>query len=136
MRRLHTRTRHQSTANSSQALFGKVGVPGASREQSFLACANNEDVKQGWRPSSIVPVGQDAVLKSSSAGNSVAELSRMRRKVSNSWIKTRFDYWAENVETLGDIVTHVLIHEIGHHFGLSDDDMERIEEAAEQAAAG
>ncbi|TIY09072.1 MAG: Zn-dependent protease, partial [Mesorhizobium sp.] len=28
-------------------------------------------------------------------------------------------------------VTHVLIHEIGHHFGLSDDDMERIEEAAE-----
>jgi predicted Zn-dependent protease with MMP-like domain len=26
-------------------------------------------------------------------------------------------------------VRHVLIHEIGHHFGLSDDDMERIEEA-------
>ena len=45
------------------------------------------------------------------------------------------DYWAENEETLGDIVTHVLIHEIGHHFGLSDDDMERIEEAAEQTAA-
>ena len=40
------------------------------------------------------------------------------------------DYWAENEETLGDIVTHVLIHEIGHHFGLSDDDMEKIEEAA------
>jgi predicted Zn-dependent protease with MMP-like domain len=37
------------------------------------------------------------------------------------------DYWAENEETLGDIITHVLIHEIGHHFGLSDDDMERIE---------
>lgn len=41
------------------------------------------------------------------------------------------DYWAENEETLGDIVTHVLVHEIGHHFGLSDDDMERIEEAAD-----
>ena len=40
------------------------------------------------------------------------------------------DYWAENDETLGDIVTHVLVHEIGHHFGLSDEDMERIEEAA------
>jgi predicted Zn-dependent protease with MMP-like domain len=40
------------------------------------------------------------------------------------------DYWAENEETLGDIVSHVLIHEIGHHFGLSDDDMERIEESA------
>lgn len=37
------------------------------------------------------------------------------------------DYWAENDETLGDIISHVLIHEIGHHFGLSDDDMERIE---------
>jgi len=41
------------------------------------------------------------------------------------------DYWAENEETLGDIVTHVLIHEIGHHFGLSDDDMERIEESVD-----
>lgn len=41
------------------------------------------------------------------------------------------DYWAENDETLGDIVAHVLIHEIGHHFGLSDDDMEQIEAGAE-----
>lgn len=40
------------------------------------------------------------------------------------------DYWAENEETLGDIVTHVLIHEIGHHFGLSDADMEALEEQA------
>jgi predicted Zn-dependent protease with MMP-like domain len=40
------------------------------------------------------------------------------------------DYWAEHDETLGAIVTHVLIHEIGHHFGLSDDDMEAIEAAA------
>jgi predicted Zn-dependent protease with MMP-like domain len=39
------------------------------------------------------------------------------------------DYWAENEETLGDIVTHVLIHEIGHHFGLSDDDMEKLEQS-------
>jgi len=41
------------------------------------------------------------------------------------------DYWSENEESLGDIITHVLIHELGHHFGLSDSDMERIEEAAE-----
>lgn len=38
------------------------------------------------------------------------------------------DYWAEEGETLGHIVRHVLIHEIGHHFGLSDEDMEGIEE--------
>ena len=41
------------------------------------------------------------------------------------------DYWAENDDTLGEIVTHVLIHELGHHFGFSDDDMEAIEAAAE-----
>ncbi|EFM59751.1 acetylglutamate kinase [Brucella sp. BO2] len=41
------------------------------------------------------------------------------------------DYWAEHDETLGDIISHVLIHEIGHHFGLSDDDMEDIESQAE-----
>ena len=40
------------------------------------------------------------------------------------------DYWAEHEETLGHIVTHVLVHEIGHHFGLSDADMERIESEA------
>lgn len=40
------------------------------------------------------------------------------------------DYWVEGEETLGDIVTHILVHEIGHHFGLSDDDMARIEQEA------
>ncbi len=38
------------------------------------------------------------------------------------------DYWCESGEDLGDVVRHVLIHEIGHHFGFSDEDMERIEE--------
>ena len=37
------------------------------------------------------------------------------------------DYWLETGEDLTHIVRHVLIHEIGHHFGLSDEDMERIE---------
>jgi len=40
------------------------------------------------------------------------------------------DYWSEGEETLGDIVTHVLVHEIGHHFGFSDADMEDIESKA------
>ena len=45
------------------------------------------------------------------------------------WLYRRpiLDYWAEHDETLGHIVRHVLIHEIGHHFGLSDDDMAAIE---------
>ncbi|MFO0408438.1 MAG: metallopeptidase family protein [Labrys sp. (in: a-proteobacteria)] len=41
------------------------------------------------------------------------------------------DYWAEHDEALGTIITHVLVHEIGHHFGLSDEDMDAIEAAAE-----
>ena len=44
------------------------------------------------------------------------------------------DYWCESGEELVHLVRHVLIHEIGHHFGFSDDDMERLEEAAEAVA--
>jgi predicted Zn-dependent protease with MMP-like domain len=40
------------------------------------------------------------------------------------------DYWAEGDEQLGSLVTHVLVHEIGHHFGLSDADMEALEAQA------
>ena len=49
------------------------------------------------------------------------------------WLYRRpiLDYWAEHDETLGAIVTHVLVHEIGHHFGLSDDDMAGIEASAD-----
>ena len=41
------------------------------------------------------------------------------------------DYWCETGEELGALVRHVLIHEIGHHFGFSDDDMEAIDAADE-----
>jgi predicted Zn-dependent protease with MMP-like domain len=49
------------------------------------------------------------------------------------WLYRRpiLDYWAENQDTLGAVVSHVLIHEIGHHFGLSDADMEGIEAGVE-----
>jgi predicted Zn-dependent protease with MMP-like domain len=47
------------------------------------------------------------------------------------WLYRRpiLDYWAEHDEALGAIVAHVLVHEIGHHFGLSDDDMEALEQS-------
>jgi len=45
------------------------------------------------------------------------------------WLYRRpiLDYWAEHEETLGRIVTHVLLHDIGHHYGLSHEDLEAIE---------
>jgi predicted Zn-dependent protease with MMP-like domain len=54
------------------------------------------------------------------------------------WLYRRpiLDYWAESEEgeTLDQIITHVLVHEIGHHFGFSDDDMEEIEAQAAREA--
>ena len=40
------------------------------------------------------------------------------------------DEWAETGVSLEELVTHVLVHEVGHHFGFSDEDMHAIEEAA------
>lgn len=44
------------------------------------------------------------------------------------------DYWQSSGESLDHLVRHVLIHEVGHHFGFSDEDMEAIEAMAEDAA--
>jgi predicted Zn-dependent protease with MMP-like domain len=48
------------------------------------------------------------------------------------WLYRRplLDFWCDGEDSLGAVVTHVLVHEIGHHFGLSDADMEAIEESA------
>lgn len=61
--------------------------------------------------------------------SAVDETGRLANMI---WLYRRpiLDYWAEHEETLGAIVTHVLVHEIGHHFGLSDADMEAIETKA------
>jgi predicted Zn-dependent protease with MMP-like domain len=45
------------------------------------------------------------------------------------------DYWCETGEDLAHVVRHVLIHEIGHHFGFSDEDMEALEAEAEAEEA-
>ena len=57
---------------------------------------------------------------------STGDIARMPNMI---WLYRRpiLDYWAEHEETLGALVSHVLVHEIGHHFGLSDADMEAIE---------
>ncbi|QQV76772.1 metallopeptidase family protein [Sphingomonas aliaeris] len=64
------------------------------------------------------PVGE----KSSSDSGAVPDRIHLyRRAILEEWIET-------NV-TLGDLVSHVMIHEIGHHFGLSDDDMHALEDS-------
>ena len=61
---------------------------------------------------------------------SLGDIARLPNMI---WLYRRpiLDYWAEHDEALGHIVRHVLIHEIGHHFGLSDQDMEAIEADAD-----
>ena len=48
------------------------------------------------------------------------------------WLYRRplLDFWCEGEDSLGAVVNHVLVHEIGHHFGLSDADMDAIERSA------
>jgi predicted Zn-dependent protease with MMP-like domain len=45
------------------------------------------------------------------------------------WLYRRaiLDYWCAHEEPLGGVISHVLVHEIGHHFGLSDADMYALE---------
>ncbi len=50
--------------------------------------------------------------------------------------RAMLDYWADTEDSLGTIVTHVLVHEIGHHFGMSDEDMERLEDEADPSHGG
>lgn len=65
-----------------------------------------------------LPVGQKSSM------DVVAQPDRIhlyRRAILEEWIETDV--------RLDDLVRHVTIHEIGHHFGLSDDDMHALEEA-------
>lgn len=45
--------------------------------------------------------------------------------------RSLLDEWIETGVALDALITHVVIHEVGHHFGLSDDDMHALEAAAE-----
>lgn len=56
-----------------------------------------------------------------STGDMPPMISLFRMPLLNEWIECGV--------TLEDLVVHVLVHEVGHHFGLSDDDMEAIENA-------
>jgi predicted Zn-dependent protease with MMP-like domain len=68
-----------------------------------------------------IPFGQRSVLDPSPEP---ARIFLFRRPI--------LDEWAERGDvTLADLISHVLVHEIGHHFGLSDDDISALEAAAD-----
>ena len=65
------------------------------------------------------PVGEQS---SALSGELAAMIHLYRRPL--------IDEWAESGVSLEELVTHMLVHEVGHHFGLSDEDMHAIEESA------
>jgi predicted Zn-dependent protease with MMP-like domain len=65
------------------------------------------------------PIGEQSSLLS---GELPAMIHLYRRPL--------LDEWAETGVSLEALVTHVIVHEVGHHFGFSDEDMHAIEEAA------
>jgi predicted Zn-dependent protease with MMP-like domain len=77
-------------------------------------------------PFDLLGLYRGVALPNKSVGATASDLDRVflyRRPI--------LDYWCETGEDLYDIMRHVLIHEIGHHFGFSDADMERLENEAE-----
>lgn len=64
------------------------------------------------------PVGEKSSMES---GATPDRIHLYRRAILEEWIETEV--------RLDDLVAHVVIHEIGHHFGLSDDDMHALEDA-------
>ena len=65
---------------------------------------------------------QGISLKQKSVANTLTDIDRIYL-----YRRPLLDYWCETGDDLYHVVRHVLIHEIGHHFGFSDDDMERLE---------
>lgn len=90
----------------------------------------SEEVEQAMQletPFDVLGLYQGVSMVERGAGHVANDIDRIflyRRPI--------LDYWCESQEDLSHIVRHVLIHEIGHHFGLSDDDMEAIEAKAEE----
>jgi predicted Zn-dependent protease with MMP-like domain len=68
--------------------------------------------------------GVDLTRKSVSDMNTMPDMIFLYRR-------PLLDYWCETGEDLTHVVRHVMIHEIGHHFGFSDEQMEEIEAQAE-----
>lgn len=48
--------------------------------------------------------------------------------------KAILDYWSDSDETLGNIVTHIIVQEVGRQFGLNQDELDEVETATQNEA--
>ena len=81
-------------------------------------------------PFDLLGLYQGVPLGHRSTGETPADLDRVflfRRPI--------LDYWIESGDDLYTVVRHVLIHEIGHHYGYSDAEMEELERRADEDEA-
>jgi predicted Zn-dependent protease with MMP-like domain len=65
------------------------------------------------------PIGDKSVLDSGALPDTI-----------HLYMRPILEEWADTGVSLEALVTHVLVHEVGHHFGLSDGDMHALEDAA------
>ena len=73
-------------------------------------------------PFDLLGLYQGVSLDQKSVADTPADIDRIYL-----YRRPLLDYWCDTGEDLYHVIRHVLIHEIGHHFGFSDDDMEAIE---------
>jgi len=67
-----------------------------------------------------IPLNHQSVSQS---GTLPERITLYSRPILAEWQSTRF--------SLEQIVSHIVIHEVGHHFGFSDDDMHALEDSIE-----
>jgi predicted Zn-dependent protease with MMP-like domain len=67
-----------------------------------------------------IPLNHQSVQQS---GTLPERITLYRRPILAEWQETRF--------SIEQLVSHIVIHEVGHHFGFSDDDMHALEDEAE-----
>lgn len=78
------------------------------------------DIDDAWALTGLYhgrPVGEQSVWQT---GDMPPTITLYRQPLLAEWRETGVE--------LADLVNHVVVHEVGHHFGLSDDDMHRIED--------